>query len=186
MFRQVPIEHMWGETAGWGALTGFDGPTRAGWPTWVRQQAPKPEHQIARRAVDDLVVIAEFRDPIYPGLVSTGRVERGGDWPFHAVINAEKSHALQFLLYTHDSRPCPMPATTGCNTAATRRRTGSGSQYRGRFDRSRAVKEMVLQGGELRLRLEHLEAARRHASGGLERPRHPLAADPCGRSGDGP
>lgn len=38
--------------------------------------------------VDDLVVVAEFRDPIYPGLVSTGKVERGGpDKPHHTVIN---------------------------------------------------------------------------------------------------
>ena len=54
--------------------------------------------------MDDLVVVAEFRDPIYPGLVSTGRVERGGDRPFHAVINAENFHALQVLLYTHEGR----------------------------------------------------------------------------------
>ncbi|MFD1861251.1 site-specific DNA-methyltransferase [Aeromicrobium camelliae] len=52
-------------------------------------------------AVDDLVVVAEFRDPIYPGLVSTGKVERGGDKPFHAVINAENYHALQTLLFTN-------------------------------------------------------------------------------------
>lgn len=52
-------------------------------------------------AVDDLVVVAEFRDPIYPGLVSTGRVERGGDKPFHTVINGENFHALQTLLFTH-------------------------------------------------------------------------------------
>lgn len=52
-------------------------------------------------AVDDLVVVAEFRDPIYPGLVSTGKVERGGDKPFHTVINAENYHALQVLLFTH-------------------------------------------------------------------------------------
>lgn len=52
-------------------------------------------------AVDDLVVVAEFRDPIYPGLVSTGKVERGGDKPFHTVINAENFHALQTLLFTH-------------------------------------------------------------------------------------
>ncbi len=51
--------------------------------------------------VDDLVVVAEFRDPIYPGLVSTGKVERGGDKPYHAVINAENYHALQTLLFTH-------------------------------------------------------------------------------------
>lgn len=51
--------------------------------------------------VDDLVVVAEFRDPIYPGLVSTGKVERGGDRPFHTVINSENYHALQALLFTH-------------------------------------------------------------------------------------
>ena len=60
--------------------------------------------QIASRAVDDLVVIAEFRDPIYPGLMSTGKVERGGDRPYHTVINAENFHALQVLLYTHEGK----------------------------------------------------------------------------------
>lgn len=50
---------------------------------------------------EDLVVVAEFRDRIYPGLVETGRVERGGDKPFHTVINAENFHALEMLTYTH-------------------------------------------------------------------------------------
>lgn len=57
------------------------------------------ETQIA--SLSDLVVVAEFRDPIFPGLVSTGKVERGGDKPFHTVINAENFHALQTLLFTH-------------------------------------------------------------------------------------
>ena len=51
--------------------------------------------------LEELVVVAEFRDPIYPGLVSTGKVERGGDKPYHTVINAENFHALQTLLFTH-------------------------------------------------------------------------------------
>lgn len=55
-------------------------------------------------AVVDLVVVAEFRDPIYPGLASTGKVERGGDKPFHTVINAENYHALQTLLFSHRGR----------------------------------------------------------------------------------
>ncbi len=50
---------------------------------------------------EDLVVVAEFEDPIYPGLVETGRVEHGGDKPFHTVINAENFHALEMLTYTH-------------------------------------------------------------------------------------
>ncbi|NOU12625.1 MAG: site-specific DNA-methyltransferase [Methylococcaceae bacterium] len=51
--------------------------------------------------LDDLVVVAEFRDIIYPGLVSTGKVERGGDKPFHTVINGENYHVLKALTYTH-------------------------------------------------------------------------------------
>ena len=68
----------------------------------VRQPDSVADLPFASRAVDDLVVIAEFRDPIYPGLVSTGKVERGGDRPFHTMINAENFHALQVLLYTHE------------------------------------------------------------------------------------
>lgn len=52
-------------------------------------------------ALEELVVVAEFRDTIYPGLVSTGKVERGGDKPFHSVINGENYHVLKALTYTH-------------------------------------------------------------------------------------
>jgi adenine-specific DNA-methyltransferase len=50
---------------------------------------------------DDLIVVAEFKDTIYPGLVSTGKVERGGDKPYHTVINAENYHALKALTWSH-------------------------------------------------------------------------------------
>ncbi|MDQ0825406.1 adenine-specific DNA-methyltransferase [Arthrobacter sp. B2I5] len=49
--------------------------------------------------LDELVVIREFGDPIYPGLKSVGRVEGGGEKPFHTVINAENHHALEMLQY---------------------------------------------------------------------------------------
>ncbi|WP_429088883.1 site-specific DNA-methyltransferase [Aeromonas allosaccharophila] len=52
----------------------------------------------------DLIVVAEFRDTIYPGLVSTGKVTRGGDKPFHTVINGENYHVLKALTYTHRGR----------------------------------------------------------------------------------
>jgi adenine-specific DNA-methyltransferase len=52
-------------------------------------------------ATEDLVVVAQFQDFIYPGLISTGKVERGGGKPFHTVINAENYHALKALTYTH-------------------------------------------------------------------------------------
>jgi adenine-specific DNA-methyltransferase len=59
------------------------------------------EPETATAAVEDLVVVAEFDDKIYPGLIETGRVENGGDKPFHTVINAENFHALEMLTYTH-------------------------------------------------------------------------------------
>ncbi|MEV7396712.1 DNA methyltransferase [Aeromicrobium sp. NPDC092404] len=68
---------------------------------WADVEALDDPNESWSVVVDDLVVVAEFRDPIYPGLVSTGKVERGGDKPFHTVINAENYHALQSLLYTH-------------------------------------------------------------------------------------
>lgn len=60
-----------------------------------------PNREIRTEALADLLVVAEFRDAIYPGLLSTGRVERGGDKPYHTVINGENFHALQTLLFTH-------------------------------------------------------------------------------------
>ena len=70
----------------------------------ARRDSPEAELERSARAVADLVVVAEFRDPIFPGLKSVGRVTRCGDKPFHTVINAENYHALQALLYTHEGR----------------------------------------------------------------------------------
>lgn len=64
----------------------------------IAQNDPDHTNEVA---IEDLVVVAEFRDPTYPGLVSTGKVERGADKPFHTVINGENFHALQALLFTH-------------------------------------------------------------------------------------
>lgn len=61
--------------------------------------AEEPDTQEVPAA--DLVVVAEFRDYIYPGLVSTGKVERGSNKPFHTVINGENFHALEALTFTH-------------------------------------------------------------------------------------
>lgn len=52
-------------------------------------------------ALEDVVVVAEFKDTIYPGLISTGKVKRGGDKPYHTVINAENYHALRALTWSH-------------------------------------------------------------------------------------
>lgn len=68
----------------------------------VELYAEEPEE--TQVPLEDLVVVAEFKDGIYPGLIETGRVERGGDKPFHTVINAENYHALEMLTYTHRGR----------------------------------------------------------------------------------
>ncbi len=64
------------------------------------QRLDEPEEQVTA-SVDDVVVVAEFRDTIYPGLVSTGKVSRGKDKPSHTVINGENYHALKALTWTH-------------------------------------------------------------------------------------
>ena len=69
-----------------------------------RRKRHDADAETADRAIEDLVVVAEFRDPVYPGLRSTGKVERGGDRPYHTVINAENFHALQLLVYTHEAK----------------------------------------------------------------------------------
>lgn len=65
----------------------------------VDLEGDQPETQVV---IDDrIVVVAEFRDRIYPGLVETDRIEHSEGKPFHAVINAENFHALEMLTYTH-------------------------------------------------------------------------------------
>jgi adenine-specific DNA-methyltransferase len=59
------------------------------------------EHQTQTVAIGELIVVAEFKDTIYPGMVSTGTVSRGGDKPYHTVINGENYHVLKALTYTH-------------------------------------------------------------------------------------
>lgn len=83
-------------------VTGFEGRGEDRTAKLV-DSVPSEGAESATALVADLVVVAEFRDAIYPGLVETaGRIERGGgDKPFHTVINAENFHALEMLTYTH-------------------------------------------------------------------------------------
>jgi len=52
--------------------------------------------------IDQLIVVAEFGDPIHPGLRRLdGSIASGGDKPAHVVINGENYHTLQALQFTH-------------------------------------------------------------------------------------
>jgi adenine-specific DNA-methyltransferase len=70
----------------------------------------RPDGEQTTEAVDALVPLARFGDPIYPGLVPTGEVLRAVDEegnptkPFHTVINGENFHALETLLYAYEGR----------------------------------------------------------------------------------
>lgn len=59
------------------------------------------KNETCSTAIDDLVVVSEFRDEIYPGLISTGSISRGGNKPWHTVINGENYHVLKTLTWTH-------------------------------------------------------------------------------------
>lgn len=60
----------------------------------------EPKKQ-ATEPIEDLIVVAQFGDIIYPGLASTGKVSRGKDKPCHTVINGENYHVLKALTWTH-------------------------------------------------------------------------------------
>jgi adenine-specific DNA-methyltransferase len=89
----------------------LSGDPRLWWVTRIRKQGSSKvaelelltadERETRTAALDDLVVVAEFRDTIYPGLIATGKVERGGDKPYHTVINGENYHVLKALTFTH-------------------------------------------------------------------------------------
>ncbi|MEX1093418.1 MAG: DNA methyltransferase [Acidimicrobiia bacterium] len=50
---------------------------------------------------DEVVVVAEFGEPIYPGLRRLSSIDRGGDKPSHIVIKGENYHALEALRFSH-------------------------------------------------------------------------------------
>jgi len=54
------------------------------------------------RPVSELVVVREFGEPVFPGLVSVDRLPHDADdAPWHTVINGENFHVLQALRPTH-------------------------------------------------------------------------------------
>lgn len=80
-------------------VIGFEGKSEARAAKLELLNAAEVERQTV--AIADLIVVAEFKDYIYPGLVSTGKVERGDGKPFHTVINGENFHVLEALTFTH-------------------------------------------------------------------------------------
>ena len=57
--------------------------------------------QLEKVALSSVVALAEFGDPIYPGMRHLGSVQRGGDRAAHIVVNGENHHVLEALQFTH-------------------------------------------------------------------------------------
>jgi adenine-specific DNA-methyltransferase len=69
--------------------------------------------------VDELIVVKDFAEAIHPGLKRVGRVELGGDKPFHTVINGENYHVLETLLYVAEGQVDCIYIDPPYNTGAT-------------------------------------------------------------------
>lgn len=68
---------------------------------------------------EDLLVVQRVGEPIFPGLTSLGRIERGGaERPYHAVINGENYHALQLLTYLFEGQVDALYLDPPYNTGA--------------------------------------------------------------------
>ena len=109
-------------------VTGFEG---AGDDRQATLMLPEPSEEpvTTTRKLADLVVVAEFRDPIYPGLRPSGTVESGGERPYHVVINGENYHVLEALTFTWpDARLAPRFAVTPRRSPPT---TGVGERSTG-------------------------------------------------------
>lgn len=60
-----------------------------------------PDGEMETVAVEDLLVVADFGEPIYPGLRRLGSLKAGGEKPAHVVIEGENHHVLEALEFTH-------------------------------------------------------------------------------------
>ena len=54
-----------------------------------------------KTTIDAVVVMADFGEPVFPGLRHLGSIERGGRKPAHVVIKGENHHVLEALQFTH-------------------------------------------------------------------------------------
>ena len=100
-------------------------------------------------SVDDIVALARFDKPIYTGLKETGRVERGGDKPYHVVINGENYHALQTLVYAYQGQVDCIYIDPPYNTGATDWKYNN--NYVGKDDKYRHSKWLTFMEDRLRL-----------------------------------
>lgn len=88
-------------------------------------------------ALDDLLVVKPFGEPVYPALTPIDSVARREGRPFDAVINGENLHVVQLLIYLYEGQVDCLyldpPFNSGAadwstTTATSMRRTATGTR----------------------------------------------------------
>lgn len=100
-------------------------------------------------AVSELVVVADFGEPIYPGLRRLGSLKAGGEKPAHVVIKGENHHVLEALQFTHVGKVDCIYIDPPYNTGA--RDWKYGNDYVDRDDAYRHSKWLSMMERRLRL-----------------------------------
>jgi adenine-specific DNA-methyltransferase len=100
-------------------------------------------------SVDELVVVADFGEPIYPGLRRLGSLHAGGDKPAHVVIKGENHHGLEALQFTHAGKVDCIYIDPPYNTGA--RDWKYGNDYVDKDDAYRHSKWLAFMERRLRL-----------------------------------
>jgi adenine-specific DNA-methyltransferase len=100
-------------------------------------------------SLDNVVPVARFDQNIYCGLCETGRVERGGDKPYHAIINGENFHALESLLFAYRGKVDCIYIDPPYNTGAKDWKYNN--NYVGSDDRYRHSKWLTFMEDRLRI-----------------------------------
>jgi adenine-specific DNA-methyltransferase len=99
--------------------------------------------------VADLLVVADFGEPIYPGLRRLGSLNAGGNKPAHVVIKGENHHVLEALQFTHAGKVDCVYIDPPYNTGA--RDWKYGNDYVDADDRYRHSKWLAFMERRLRL-----------------------------------
>lgn len=107
-------------------------------------------------AIPELIVVAEFGEPIYPGLRRLGSLKAGGDKAAHVVIKGENHHVLEALQFTHAEKVDCIYIDPPYNTGA--RDWKYGNDYVDKDDAYRHSKWLSMMERRMRLALPLLKS----------------------------
>ena len=96
--KNGPLKDVWQVRSIYAGMATCTKPSNQAKPSEPTRAAAQPELM----PVDDLLVVREFGEPIFPALVPVDAVANGpADAPWHTLIEADNYHALQLLDYLY-------------------------------------------------------------------------------------